>query len=98
MGLAFASLVAQGASVHGVVLDVVTGKPLEGVHIRLYWQPNLWKAPYGAISDAAGRFSIDSVVASRYTVFTDFPGYLQTTQYNALAVRRQPLVTVTAAS
>ena len=98
VGLGFASLVAQGASVHGVVLDVVTGKPLQGVHIRLYWQPNLGKAPYGAISDAAGRFSIDSVVASTYTVFTDLPGYLQTTQYNALAVRRQPLVTVTAAS
>jgi hypothetical protein len=98
MSLGLASLVAQGASVHGVVLDVSTGKPLKGVHVRLYQQANLGKPPYGATSDAAGRFSIDSVIASTYLVFTDFPGYIETAQYNAFGARSRPMVGVTAES
>ena len=94
--LGLAELVAQAANVRGVVLDATTGKPLQGVHIRLYQQSAIGRPPYGAISDAAGRFSIDSVVPDSYGVFADFPGHVEAALFNAFGNRRQSMVTPSA--
>jgi hypothetical protein len=95
--LGLSGMLAQAASVRGVVVDATTGKPLPGAHIRLYNQSALGKPPYGAISDAAGRFSVDPITMDHWVVSAELPGYIQAARFNVLGKRAQLTAMVTAA-
>src|SRR5579862_9361274 len=62
------SLAAQQTGIDGVVIDQVSGAPLERVHVSLYGgdprqRPDL---VYGAMSDKSGHISITGMKPGRY--------------------------------
>jgi hypothetical protein len=73
------SLAAQQAGIDGVVVDQVSGAPLERVHVSLYGgdpqrRPDLI---YGAMSDKIGHFSISGMTSGRYVFVLKRSGYMQ---------------------
>jgi len=70
-------LCAQAASVDGFVVDVLSGKPLAGVHVSLFL-PGADEAgeSYGAISDPAGRFSIAGIRPGAYVLMPEYAGFM----------------------
>ncbi len=70
LGIALASALPS-QTLDGVVVDQLTGAPVSGVYVRTH------RAPY-CITDAGGRFHLDSPVSSTETwpVFFDRSGYL----------------------
>ena len=65
------------ANITGNVVNDLTGKPLAHVHIRLVgFAENFPFALYGAMSDAAGRFSIAGVPPSTYVVMLERAGFI----------------------
>jgi hypothetical protein len=77
--LSFAPLAAQQTSVDGVVLNRDNGQPIAGVHVRFALGLSLSIATqaYGAVSDAAGHFSISEMAPGYYTVDLERTGFLQ---------------------
>jgi hypothetical protein len=71
-----ASLAAQAAEVEGVVVDRESGRPLGGVHAQMTELATLVGPLYGAISDAAGRFSIAGLPAGVYRLVLRHRGYV----------------------
>jgi hypothetical protein len=63
-----ACLGAQTAAIEGVVVNQATGRPMAGVHVRFLSMSSAAEGqPYGAISNAAGHFSIASLPAGTYS-------------------------------
>jgi hypothetical protein len=87
--LVAACLHAQPGSVVGVVLDR-TGRPLAGVHIRLTGGDLDSNAgperAYGAISDQAGKFSMEAVIPGAYSMTAERKGFVQQTSRLAVLV------------
>jgi protocatechuate 3,4-dioxygenase beta subunit len=79
--LVAASLYAQQASAEGVVMDHSTGQPLRGVHVRMlaadFANGAGIEAVYGAASDAAGHFSVESLKPGLYIVMAERAGFVQ---------------------
>jgi hypothetical protein len=74
-----APVAAQQGSVEGVVLNRTSGQPIAGVHVRLILGIDIQNATqaYGAITDAAGRFSIATMQPGYYRVDLERTGFLQ---------------------
>ena len=71
-----AYLGAQPAAIEGVVVNQATGQPMAGVHVRfLSTASSADGQPYGAISNAAGRFSIASLAPGTYVAGADARGF-----------------------
>src|SRR5580692_8494945 len=70
---------AQPASVAGTVVDSTLGKPLESVHVTLLRDVNspTTHAPYGAMSDPAGHFSIAGIEPGPYKIELERAGYIE---------------------
>jgi hypothetical protein len=73
------ALAAQQGSIEGVVLNQANGQPLGGVHIRLLDAMIVESATHawGAVTDAAGHFSIAAIPPGTYTVELERTGFLQ---------------------
>jgi protocatechuate 3,4-dioxygenase beta subunit len=72
-------LIAQQSSVEGVVVNRTNGQPIEGVHVRFILGIDIQHASlsYGAITDAAGKYSISAMQPGYYTVDWNRTGFLQ---------------------
>jgi hypothetical protein len=70
---------AQPASVAGTVTDSTSYKPLERVHVTLLRDVNssTIHAPYGAMSDSAGHFSIAGIDPGPYKIELERAGYIE---------------------
>jgi len=67
---------AQGG-IDGVALNRADGKPLAGVHVRLFSGGfDGIKEVYGALSDKAGHFSISPMKPGAYFLLPEYPGFL----------------------
>ncbi|HWX53304.1 MAG TPA: carboxypeptidase-like regulatory domain-containing protein [Verrucomicrobiae bacterium] len=67
----------ESGSIAGTVVNSVTGKPLEGVHVRLWgFGPDKRPFVYGAVSNASGRFSITGVPPASYLVLPERLGFV----------------------
>lgn len=66
------------ASVEGTVLNSLTGKPLDGVHVKFvaYDSENTPVAAYGAMTNSAGHFSILAIQSNNYLVFLEREGFI----------------------
>lgn len=75
-----ATLAAQPASIAGVVVNHITGRPLAGVHLHFltgdFGNGGLDQV-YGAISDPAGHFSVTSLKPGIYVVISERAGFVQ---------------------
>ena len=81
-----ADLRAQNASVEGIVIDISTGQPLSGVHVRLMSEragPS--QVNYGAESGKTGRFSIANIAPGTYMVRGISAGYLTAGKLEGMA-------------
>lgn len=63
-------------SVHGTVVDSMTGKPLDAVHVMLTESEAEPPIVYGAMSNAQGRFSIPDIPPGQYTVGSKKRGFI----------------------
>jgi len=71
-----AYLGAQTASIEGVAVNQTTGQPMAGVHVRFLSTASAAEGqPYGAISDAAGHFSIARLPAGTYIADAEARGF-----------------------
>lgn len=84
MRLFFALLLAlaapaqeQTCSVEGQVLNASTGEPLKKVQILLRPVTSSAEAPYGALTNAAGRFVIAGVAPGRYVLMAERAGFVR---------------------
>jgi Carboxypeptidase regulatory-like domain len=74
-----ASLAGQTASVEGVVVNQSTGQPLSGAHVRVLTGDVATvtvERVYGAISDAAGHFSISGIKPGLYLIVPELTGFV----------------------
>ena len=90
------SLWAQNSVVQGTVVNGIDGSALNGVHIRLYKQSALGEAPYGAISEKTGHFSMNSVAANTYELTTELTGYVQAPEYDIHGQLAKPILELAA--
>jgi 5-hydroxyisourate hydrolase-like protein (transthyretin family) len=68
---------SRASYVTGTIVNALTGKPLDHVHVRfLAYNQNVPSVVYGAMSDAKGRFSISGVQPSTYLVMLDRAGFI----------------------
>jgi hypothetical protein len=68
---------AQETLVEGVTVDSSTGRPIAGVHVRVFtFNASMNAKTYGAMSDSAGRFSIAKIPAGSYFYIGERAGYL----------------------
>jgi hypothetical protein len=75
--LVSASLGAQTGGVEGIVVDHENGNPLSGVHVRLVgMESGAVRAVYGAMSDAAGHFSVTTMQPGVYSVLPILRGFV----------------------
>jgi hypothetical protein len=83
-------LIAQQSSVEGVVMNRINGQPIEGVHVRFILGIDAQYATisYGAITDAAGKYSISAMQPGYYTVDWERIGFFQGIGKEADPVRR----------
>lgn len=70
-----ASLPKPKATISGNVIDAVTGKPLKKVWIVARKLQDR-QAPYGAVTNAEGNFTIKDLDAGRYTLSATRTGYV----------------------
>ncbi|MGA7236529.1 MAG: carboxypeptidase-like regulatory domain-containing protein [Bryobacteraceae bacterium] len=78
---------AQNASLEGVAIDISTGQPLSGVHVRLMTErPGPSQLNYGAESGKTGRFSIANIAPGIYMVRGISAGYLTAGKLEGMAV------------
>ena len=79
---------AQNASVEGIAVDISTGQPLSGVHVRLMSEPGPRRLEfdYGAMSGKTGRFSIANVAPGTYTVRGISAGYITAGKLEGMSV------------
>lgn len=69
-------IVAQTAIFEGTAVNIATGEPLSGVHVRLLSIGNqAIEGAYGAMSDRAGHFSIAEMPAGAYVLMAERIGY-----------------------
>ncbi len=67
----------QDASLEGVTVDSSTGRPLAGVHVRVFTlSVNHNAKAFGATSDSAGHFSISRIPPGSYFCMGERTGYL----------------------
>jgi hypothetical protein len=66
------------ASVKGIVTNALTGKPLDGVHVKLvsYDANKSPVAAYGAITSNGGHFSILRIPPAGYSIMLERPGFI----------------------
>jgi len=65
------------ANIVGTVVNALTGKPLDQVHISLMnLSEGFPTVVYGAMSDSAGRFSIAGVQPASYLMMVTRPGFI----------------------
>ncbi len=70
------ALEAQQGGINGSAIDVLTQRPLSGVHVRLVLElPGLPTVAYGAISSAAGQFSISTLPPGSYSLRAERAGF-----------------------
>ena len=68
---------AQTGGLEGIVVDHENGKPLSGVHVRLVGMESGAAGPvYGAMSDAAGHFSVTTMQPGVYAVLSILRGFV----------------------
>lgn len=80
------SLRAQNASLEGIAIDISTGQPLSGVHVRLMTErPGPSQVNYGAESGKRGRFSIANLEPGTYIVRGIAAGYLTAGKLEGMA-------------
>lgn len=79
---------AQNAGVEGVAIDISTGQPMSGVHVRLMSEPGpaRLESDYGAMSGKMGRFSIENVAPGTYSVRGISPGYITAGKLEGMSV------------
>jgi hypothetical protein len=77
------------ASIAGAVVNSLTGKPLDGVHVRLVGLGSDQRPSslYGAMSNAAGRFSIQAVPSGVYIVLLERRGFIMVPVKNGFAAK-----------
>jgi hypothetical protein len=67
---------AQQGGISGSAVDVLDQRTLSGVHIRLVLElPGVPPVAYGAMSNAAGHFSIDTVPPGTYSLLGERAGF-----------------------
>ena len=72
-----AAAAAQPASLEGTAVNSLNGQALSGVHISLIGiSATGIRDAYGGMSDQAGHFSIGTVPAGMYILFTEKRGFL----------------------
>jgi hypothetical protein len=67
------------AGVAGTIINSVTGEPLEGAHVRLSIievYVSSPPAPYGAMSDSAGHFSVSALPPASYEISLERRGFV----------------------
>lgn len=69
-------LPGPAVSVRGTVVDSLTGKPLDAVHVTLTLQSAQPSIVYGAMSDAQGRFSIPDIPVGEYAAWAEKRGFI----------------------
>ena len=82
----------QPADVSGVVTNSVTGEPVVRAHVSLHPtsnRPNSTQQPYGAMTDAEGKFSITSVPPATYFVLAERVGF-EAAQTTSRAIKINP--------
>jgi hypothetical protein len=81
-------LLAQNASVEGVAIDISTGQPMSGLHVRLMSEagPARSELNYGALSGKTGRFSIENVIPGTYNIRGISPGYITAGKLDGMSV------------
>lgn len=71
---------AQEASIAGVIVNVITGEPLSGVHVTIYGAhvtpDGVTDLAYGALSGQDGRFSIGGVAPGSYRLVPQLRGFV----------------------
>lgn len=79
---------AQSASFEGITIDISTGQPLSGVHVRLMSEPGPGPSQvnYGAESGKTGRFSIANIAPGTYMVRGISAGYLTAGKLEGMSV------------
>lgn len=72
----------------GVAIDISTGQPMSGVHVRLMSEPGPARSElnYGALSGKTGRFSIENVVPGTYSVRGISAGYITAGKLEGMSV------------
>ncbi|HLJ27472.1 MAG TPA: carboxypeptidase-like regulatory domain-containing protein [Candidatus Angelobacter sp.] len=73
-----ASSADGSASAEGTVVNSITGRPLDGVHVMLLgFGPNHMPAvAYGAMSNSAGHFSITRIAPESYMIVLERRGFV----------------------
>lgn len=68
----------NAASVQGTVLNQLTGKPLDAVHVMLvgYNADHTPAIIYGAMTNAAGHFSIAAILPDEYSIMLERRGFI----------------------
>lgn len=67
----------QETLVEGITVESSTGRPIPGVHVSVFIiNASMTAKAYGAMSDAAGRFSIARIPPGSYFYLGEKPGYL----------------------
>jgi protocatechuate 3,4-dioxygenase beta subunit len=81
-------LAAQSAGLEGIVIDMSTGQPMSGVHVRLMGEPGPARVEsnYGALTEKTGRFSISNIVPGTYGVRGISPGYITAGKLEGMTV------------
>jgi hypothetical protein len=74
----------SNTGIDGTVIDSITRKPLDGVHIVLveYGSNNMPSALYGAMSNAAGHFSIAGIPFGQYPILWELTGFVMVPKTN----------------
>jgi len=71
-----AATLARAQSVEGLVVNSLTGDPLGKAHVTLRRSTNAGLMKYGAISDAAGKFSVKPIAPGTYELSAALAGFL----------------------
>jgi hypothetical protein len=67
----------EQAGIAGTIINSITGEPLEGVHVRLVgYGEKSPSAPYGAMTDVAGHFSITALPPAYYEITLERHGFI----------------------
>jgi protocatechuate 3,4-dioxygenase beta subunit len=76
LGLICCGVAAQDAAFEGTAVNSVTGKPVSGVHVRLYSTTAYGiERAWASMSDKRGHFSINPIPAGRYGMTVSQAGF-----------------------
>ncbi|HWQ54383.1 MAG TPA: carboxypeptidase regulatory-like domain-containing protein [Bryobacteraceae bacterium] len=78
----------EQCSVEGQVFSLATGEPVKKAQIMLRPMGSSSRQPYGALTDAGGRFLLADVPAGRYVLTAERAGFVQS-EYGAGGVSRR---------